>query len=252
MSSIKLKLKSPPRPLEEDETGLPVPAPTASAECRPRPETKPKRSIRNRNAPVGGGRSVNPTHAPKAGTVARATEPSTVARAPTEPAVAPGSRIEALEKINRRALDRDVLTDPQLAARVRREAVSIRDAVFPAEFVEAAGLDRVVSIVGGRLHLLQFRVAAGDPADPVEQLLLEILAFARMRFARVHALAEQAKSPEMIRAYLNTGCRLMSEISKTVLTLSAYRSNRQGELGAGDRRNPAAELASKPEDRSGG
>ena len=247
-----IKLKSPPRPLEEDEAGLPAPAPTAPTQCRPRPETKPKRTVRNRNAPAGGGRSANLAHAPKAGTVARAAEPSTIARAPTEPAVAPGSRIGALEKINRRALDRDVLTDPQLAARVRREAVSIRDAVFPAEFVEAAGLDSVVSTVGGRLHLLQFRVAAGDPADPVEQLLLEVLAFARMRFARVHALAEQAKSPEMIRVYLNTGCRLMSEIAKTVLTLSAYRSDRQGEIGAGGRRKPAAELGSKPEGRSGG
>ena len=165
-------------------------------------------------------------------------EPST---AETEP---------PLDRINRRALDREVLEDPAVVARVRREAAAIRDALFPASFLEAAGLGKDISMIGGRLHLLQFREAAGASTDPIETLLLDMLALARVRVARVHALAETTTSPELIKTYLATGCRLMSEINKTVLTLAAYRDQARGVSSGGT--VPHTELGSNDGGESSG
>jgi len=190
-----------------------APIPTATAKTDPKTARKPPRSSRSRT-PVQFEQKTTPT--------ALANDPVLVVESQT------GEPNHAIDKINRNALNRSVLDDADSASRVRREAVALRDTVFPSEFLAAAGLDKAVSTLGARLHLLQFREAAGGPTDPVEQLLLDILALARLRVARVHALAEQATSPELIRTYLNTGCRLMSEISKTVLTLAAYRSQSRG------------------------
>ena len=169
-----------------------------------------------------------------------------VGTAPTSAVVADTSAAPPntpLDAINRQALDRRVLDDPAVAARVRREVAVLKDVLFQGEFLAAAGLDKEVSSLGARAHLLQFREAAGGPTDPVEQLLLDVLALARVRVARVHALAEQTTSPELIRVYLNTGCRLMSEISKTALALAVYRGQSKGNAPAAPE-NPNSELAS--------
>jgi len=215
------------------------PPQTIAALASPPAAKKRTRSIRNWTQPKLAQTCtapVTPVEPP-----AVATEPSPSSEAAGVSASTPVS----VESINAHALNREILLDPGVTSRVRREAVALRDVVFPSDFVRAAGLDQEVSDVGARLHLLQFREAAGATTDPVEQLLLDVLSLARVRVARVHALAEHAKSPELIKTYLNTGCRLMSEIAKTVLALSAYRSESRASALA--TKTPNIELASKPE-----
>jgi hypothetical protein len=117
--------------------------------------------------------------------------------------------------------------DRQAVAEARREEALLSDKLFPMSFREAAGLENVVTILGTRMHLLCFRKAAGNPSDPVEQTLLDMLALARMRLGRVHAAAEKSVGPEAARVYLSAGNRLMGETCKTVLTLAAYRKSQR-------------------------
>ncbi|MGL6094312.1 MAG: hypothetical protein ACRC7O_00740 [Fimbriiglobus sp.] len=100
----------------------------------------------------------------------------------------------------------------------------LRDRAFQVDFVTAAGLGDVVGAEGVRAHLYEFRLAAGNPADPVEALLLDVLALSKHRLGRLHATAEEAESPDAARVFLGAAGRLTAEICRTVTTLSAYRA----------------------------
>lgn len=220
----------------------PLGVPTEYADIPPTASAVPAR----RSKPV----TVRPTIRPERPMLVPAPAAEQVSAGVTTSAGSTGAET-AVDTINRRAVDPRVLDDPAVAARVRREAVVLKDVLFQGEFLAAAGVDKEVSSVGARAHLLQFREAAGAPTDPVEQLLLDVLALARLRLARVHALSEQATSPELIRTYLLAGCRLQSEISKTILTLAAYRSSPKGKTSAAAQKSNT-ELASTAGGEAGG
>lgn len=197
--------------------------------------TPPKTTAAKKNKEPAGKRKLTPM--PRKPLVVPEPPP-----APPAAAAAPSLPRDGLrERLQRGALDRSTLEDPAVVHRLRTEAAILKDVAFQGYMVEAAGLDGSLTSVGARLHLLQFRASAGSPEDPVEQMLLDLLALARVRVGRLHALAESSKTPELTRAYLGAANRMTSEICKTVLTLIAYRGSG---VVPGGQENHDTELAS--------
>lgn len=194
-----------------------VTAPPTSKQTEPKAQSPVPKASAPRKMPTS---NKNLPLIPAAPLAAAETAPPSVEASPPL-----DSEESVRERLHRGALDRTLLKDPAAMDRIRKEAAVLKDVAFQGSMVEAAGLDDSLTSLGARLHLLQFRAAAGSPKDPVEQLLLDMLALARVRVGRIHALAECSKSPELTRAYLSAGNRMMSEICKTVLTLVAYRES---------------------------
>jgi hypothetical protein len=74
-----------------------------------------------------------------------------------------------------------------------------------------------------KAYLDTYLQAAGDPADPVERILLEQLALAHHALGRLHVRAGSRESVEEVQAYLGAIARLLAEVRRTALALKAYR-----------------------------
>jgi hypothetical protein len=111
-----------------------------------------------------------------------------------------------------------------------------------------------------KAYLDRYLQAAGDPADPVERILLEQLALAHHALGRLHVRAGSREGVEETQAYLAAIARLLAEVRRTALALKAYRepaalqatatappARLQGPL---DERQPGGERTS-PEDELG-
>jgi hypothetical protein len=86
---------------------------------------------------------------------------------------------------------------------------------------------------------------AGDPSDPVEQLMLEQLFLAHHHIGRLHQRAADAATLESARVFYGALCRLQGEFRRLALGLRLYRSPvqpkrftvvRQQNIAAGDQR----------------
>jgi len=114
--------------------------------------------------------------------------------------------------------------DPAVAAALNQQAAVLQNAFFPNSMIGALALpEEKVAVTAVRIFLARFRRDAGEPADSVERLLLDQLAFAHLRVGQLHALAEEAPQLDFKKLYLHNAARLLAEIDKTVLTLIAYR-----------------------------
>jgi len=65
---------------------------------------------------------------------------------------------------------------------------------------------------------------AGDPIDPIEQLLIEQLLLAHHALGRLHMRASEATSPEAAKAYYGAASRLMGEVRRLALAIRTYRT----------------------------
>jgi hypothetical protein len=74
-----------------------------------------------------------------------------------------------------------------------------------------------------RIYLDRFVREAGDPADPVERILLEQLALAHHALGRLHVRAGSREGVEEVQAYLAAIARLLAEVRRTALALKTYR-----------------------------
>ena len=65
---------------------------------------------------------------------------------------------------------------------------------------------------------------AGDPTDPVEQMLLEQLMLAHHHIGRLHQKAAEARTPEAAKVFYGALTRLQGEFRRLALALRLYRS----------------------------
>jgi hypothetical protein len=72
-------------------------------------------------------------------------------------------------------------------------------------------------------YVQKLREDAGDPADPVEQMLVEQLALAHHAVGRLHLKAATAETLNEAAIFLGAAARLTAEFRKTALALKSYR-----------------------------
>lgn len=65
---------------------------------------------------------------------------------------------------------------------------------------------------------------AGEPTDPVEQILLEQLMLAHHRLAQLHERASEATRPEAVRILNGAAARLLGELRRLALSIRLYRA----------------------------
>jgi hypothetical protein len=87
----------------------------------------------------------------------------------------------------------------------------------------ALALDRLFDTAAYKVYLEQTLAAAGNPADPIERMLVEQLCLAHFRIAALHASAGQAQALEGVKVYSAAAARLWGEFRRTALALHVYR-----------------------------
>jgi hypothetical protein len=108
--------------------------------------------------------------------------------------------------------------------RVAAQADVIRTGVLASHMAAALGMGGQIGTDAFRVYLARLKHDLGNPADPVLEILIEQLAFAHLRLARLHGQAAEAKGTETVKV-TNAACsRLMGEVRRTALTISALRS----------------------------
>lgn len=116
--------------------------------------------------------------------------------------------------------------DAQKHAKAQRAAAkgeSIRDGFVAAHMATALAMGGQYDPADFQAYLESMKADLGDTADPIQAILIEQLAFAHLRLARLHVDATSAKSMEAHKI-LNAACsRLMGEIRRTALTLDVLR-----------------------------
>lgn len=121
--------------------------------------------------------------------------------------------------------------DPRRQAQQRaaHHADALKGVVFPVLMSEALGLGDVFDGSAFRVYLERLLADAGNPADPVERMLLEQLAFAHFRTAQLHVAAGRSKGAEAAKLLSAAAARLLGEFRRTALALRAYRGREPGE-----------------------
>lgn len=110
------------------------------------------------------------------------------------------------------------------AQRAAHGAEGLRQGVFPALMATALNLDRFFDANAYKIYLANVLRDLGEPADPLEQLLVEQACLLHFRAAQVHASAGQANGLEATRLLNAAAARLVGELRRTVLSVKAYRS----------------------------
>ena len=117
--------------------------------------------------------------------------------------------------------------DPARHASAQRSAHAaevLREGVFPALMATALNLDQVFDAAAYRVYLAGVMRDLGDPADPVERVLVEQLVLAHFRVAQLHAAAGNAAGLEATKLLNGAAARLCGEVRRTALGLKAYRT----------------------------
>ena len=102
------------------------------------------------------------------------------------------------------------------------EALALRQLFVPSCLASIVH-ETEVSRRGAKIYLGAFMCEAGDPADPVERILLEQLSLAHHRLAKLHVQADDAKSPESQKILNTAAARLLAEIRRMALAIRQYR-----------------------------
>jgi hypothetical protein len=72
-------------------------------------------------------------------------------------------------------------------------------------------------------YLTQLRRDAGDPADPVERMMIEQIALAHHKIGELYYRARRANSPEKVKVYNAAIAALLGEFRRMALALKSYR-----------------------------
>jgi hypothetical protein len=73
------------------------------------------------------------------------------------------------------------------------------------------------------IYIERFLKESGNPKDPVLRVLLEQMAMAHLRLAKLNVDASLAKSPENQKVLTSAAARLLDEVRKLALGIKAYR-----------------------------
>ena len=110
------------------------------------------------------------------------------------------------------------------AQRAAQQAEVVRQMMFPVLMGEALGYESFLDSRGYKVYLERLIEDAGNPADPVERMMLEQLALAHFRIGQLHVSAAQAKTIEAAKVYTSATARLWGEYRRTALALRIYRT----------------------------
>lgn len=109
------------------------------------------------------------------------------------------------------------LTDEQ-------QAVIVRDGVLSSYIASAIVPPNTVNPLAAKGYRETLLEEAGNPDDPIERQMIEILAVAHARVLRLHADAAGATDPQVEVAYNGAAARLTGEFRRLALALREYRS----------------------------
>lgn len=131
---------------------------------------------------------------------------------------------QAFFGLKRSALPDEDSSDSAEWAKARGDV--IRDALAPS-YLQAS----LSHITGGMLDFAAFRSylgglmeKCGNPADPLEQMLIEQLAWAHHAIGRLHVAAAKANAFQEAEVYNAAVARLMAECRRTSLAIATYRA----------------------------
>ena len=79
----------------------------------------------------------------------------------------------------------------------------------------ALGLDSLFESRTYKVYLERLIEDAGDPADPIERMLLEQLALAHFRIGQLHVSAGRAEGIEAVKVYNSVAARMLGEFRRT-------------------------------------
>lgn len=115
---------------------------------------------------------------------------------------------------------------PQTDDGLQRQVQIVEKALPAVHMATIAGksLKQEVSVLGYLEYLSRLLAASGNPADPIERMMCEQLAFAHCRIGQLHANAACATSAQLEVAYTLAAAKLMAESRKTSLALKEYRT----------------------------
>ena len=115
--------------------------------------------------------------------------------------------------------------EPVCPFSVEQQAEGAKRLVLPAALASALRLDRFIQNKGYRRFLDNLLKEAGSPTDPLEVMMIELLALCYLRAAEVHGRAGQATELEAVAQYNGAAVRLTAEFRKTLLALKVYRGH---------------------------
>ena len=64
---------------------------------------------------------------------------------------------------------------------------------------------------------------SGNPHDPIERMLMEEFLLGHQQLGRLHTRANQAQTPELVKAFYGATCRLQGEMRRLASAIKAYR-----------------------------
>jgi hypothetical protein len=99
----------------------------------------------------------------------------------------------------------------------------LRKGVFPALMASALSLDQFFDTAAYKLYVEQVLEEAGNPADPIEEMLIQQTCLVHFRVAQLHVGASQAKGIEAVKMYNAAAARMLGEMRRTALALRAYQ-----------------------------
>lgn len=164
------------------------------------------------------------------------------------PALSPNGEAEPDEPPSDvRALKEGMSSSPRLPPHAVQQSQVLTANAFPAYMAAVAGpsFSGLVESAGFAAYRDQILRDAGNPADPLERMLLEQAALAHLHIGLLHAKAAAAETADSAKVYLGAACRMQSEFRRLALALNELRSPpkqksftvvKQANVAAGDQR----------------
>ena len=115
--------------------------------------------------------------------------------------------------------------EPVCPFSVEQQAEGAKRLILPAALASALRLDRFIQNKGYRRYLDDLLKEAGSPTDPLEVMMIELLALCYLRAAEVHGRAGQVTELEAVAQYNGAAVSLTAEFRKTLLALKVCRGH---------------------------
>ena len=112
---------------------------------------------------------------------------------------------------------------PGFTLPIKDQKILLGKRLFPLELARSLSATDTICTTVIEHYLTSFSKDSGWTGDAVEKGLLDAIAFANLRVARLHAMAERIAPVELKKLYSNTAIKLQGETSKSVLALVTYR-----------------------------
>ena len=106
-------------------------------------------------------------------------------------------------------------------------AAQVRDALVPGK-IAAAISNGKVSAFTVRDYRDQVLHESGDPKDPVERMMLDLLVVSHGRVLDLHGVAAGVKDAQATEKYSNAAARLTGEFRRLAMALKQYREPASG------------------------